>query len=151
MKTVVIGFLGSVLDVGKTADRWRAWLQHGQRAGATQADLYAAALSAHRLRQYDQALALAQRLNTLAGADTRWISDALLMELWLAPGAPRSPLADRMALAVALWEVALADGETISTGRHALRWLDQVTEHAEGIARYGAQTSGPQINAQRPV
>ncbi len=25
MKTVVIGFLGSVLDVGKNADRWRAW------------------------------------------------------------------------------------------------------------------------------
>ena len=25
MKTVVIGFLGSVLDVGKSADRWRAW------------------------------------------------------------------------------------------------------------------------------
>lgn len=25
MKTVVIGFLGTVLDIGKTADRWRAW------------------------------------------------------------------------------------------------------------------------------
>ena len=25
MKTVVLGFLGSTLDVGKTADRWRAW------------------------------------------------------------------------------------------------------------------------------
>lgn len=89
-------------------DRWRAWLQHGQRAGATPAELYAAALSAHRLRQHDQALALAQRLNTLAGADTRWISDALLMELWLAPGAPRGSLADRMAV---LRDAALASGQ----------------------------------------
>jgi len=89
-------------------DRWRAWLQHGQRAGATPADLYAAALSAHRLRQHEPALALAQRLVNLAGADTRWVADALLMELWLAPGAPRAPLADRMA---ALRDTALASGQ----------------------------------------
>lgn len=89
-------------------DRWRAWLQHGQRAVATPAELYAAALSAHRLRQHDQALALAQRLTNPVGADTRWIADALLMELWLAPGAPRSPLADRMAV---LRDAALASGQ----------------------------------------
>ncbi|WP_310566280.1 M48 family metalloprotease [Hydrogenophaga sp.] len=89
-------------------DRWRAWLQHGQRAGATPADLYAAALSAHRLRQHDQGLALAQRLAGLAGADTRWAADALLMELWLAPGAPRGPLAERVA---ALRDAALASGQ----------------------------------------
>lgn len=88
--------------------RWRAWLQHGQRTGATPADLYAAALSAHRLRQYDQGLALAQRLAGLAGADTRWSADALLMELWLAPGAPRGPLAERVA---SLRDAALASGQ----------------------------------------
>jgi predicted Zn-dependent protease len=88
-------------------DRWRAWLQHGQRAGATPADLYAAALSAHRLRQHDPALTLAQRLASQGGDDTRWVTDALLIELWLAPGAPRGALADRVAT---LRDVALASG-----------------------------------------
>lgn len=78
-------------------DRWRAWLQHGQGGQAGPAELYAAALSAHRLRQHEQALSLAQRLAAQAGADARWTADALLMELWLAPGASRAPLAPRMA------------------------------------------------------
>ena len=91
-----------------SADRWRAWLQHGQRSGASAADLYAAALSAYRLRQHEQGLALAQRLGAVAGPDTRWAADALLMELWLAPGAPRAALAERMAR---LRDTALASGQ----------------------------------------
>lgn len=69
-------------------DRWRAWLQHGQAAGAKPADLYAAALAAHRLGQHDLAQKLAQRLQTLAVPETRWAVDALWMELALAPGGP---------------------------------------------------------------
>jgi predicted Zn-dependent protease len=89
-------------------DRWRAWLQHGLGAGATPADQYAAALAAHRLRQHDQALRLATQLANQAEADTRWATDALLMELWLAPGAPQAPLAARMA---GLRDAALASGQ----------------------------------------
>ncbi|MFM6986287.1 MAG: M48 family metalloprotease [Hydrogenophaga sp.] len=73
-------------------DRWRAWLQHGQRPGAATGELYAAALCAHRLRQHDLALVLAQRLQERSAADERWVADALLMELWSAPDAPRAPL-----------------------------------------------------------
>jgi predicted Zn-dependent protease len=69
-------------------DRWRAWLQQGQLAGAQPADLYAAALSAHRLGQHDLALKLAQRLQTLALPETRWAIDALWMELVLTTAAP---------------------------------------------------------------
>jgi predicted Zn-dependent protease len=86
-------------------DRWRAWWQHGQRAGATPAEVYAAALSAHRQREHGPALALAQRLLERAGADTRRPAEALLMELWLAPDAPRAALAERV---VALRNAALA-------------------------------------------
>ncbi|MCU0926970.1 MAG: M48 family metalloprotease [Hydrogenophaga sp.] len=68
-------------------DRWRAWLQQGQAEGAKPAELYMAALSAHRLGQRDLALALAQKLQSRASADTRWVLDALQMELLLAPGA----------------------------------------------------------------
>lgn len=78
-------------------DRWRAWLQHGQGPSATPAELYAGALSAQRLRLHEQALQLALRLDGLSGTDTRWATDALLMELWLAPGAAPASLASRMA------------------------------------------------------
>ena len=88
-------------------DRWRAWLQHGQRPAATPAEVYAAALSAHRLRQPEQALPLAQRLQGRADADTRWVADALLMELWATPGAAQAALAPSVA---ALRDAALASG-----------------------------------------
>ncbi len=71
----------------KSPDLWRAWLQQGQTEGAKPNELYAAALSAHRLGQRDLALALAQKLQTRSGPDTRWVLDALQMELLLAPGA----------------------------------------------------------------
>jgi len=89
-------------------DRWRAWLQHGLRTGATPAEQYAAALSAHRLRQPEQALDLAQRLLASAGPDTRRPAEALVMELWLAPGAHRAAWADRVA---ALRDAGLASGQ----------------------------------------
>ena len=68
-------------------DRWRAWVQLGQGAGAKPAELYAAALAAHRLGQRDRALGLAQRLQSQAASETRWAVDALQIELLLAPGA----------------------------------------------------------------
>ena len=67
-------------------DRWRAWVQHGQAATANPAQLYAAALAAHRLGQGEVALKLSQRLQVQTGAETRWAVDALQMELLLAPG-----------------------------------------------------------------
>lgn len=89
-------------------DRWRAWLQHGGRAGATPAEVYAAALSAHRLRQPAQALDLAQRLLASAAPDTRPAAEALVMELWLAPGAHRAAWAERVAV---LRDAGLASGQ----------------------------------------
>jgi predicted Zn-dependent protease len=71
-------------------DRWRAWLNQGQIEGAKPADLYAAALSAHRLGQRELAMKLATQLQTRTGADTRWVVDALQMELLLAPGGPNT-------------------------------------------------------------
>ncbi|MBA4261424.1 MAG: peptidase M48 [Comamonadaceae bacterium] len=67
-------------------DRWRAWVQHGQASAATPAQLYAAALAAHRLGQGEVALKLSQRLQAQTGAETRWAVDALQIELLLAPG-----------------------------------------------------------------
>lgn len=68
-------------------DHWRAWVRHGQGTGAPAADLYAAALAAHRLGERETALALAQRLQAQADTGTRWVVDALQLELLLAPGA----------------------------------------------------------------
>ena len=89
-------------------DRWRAWLQHGRGPTATPADLYAAALSARSLQLHDQALQLALRLDAQSGPDTRWATDALLMELWLAPGAAQASLANRMAV---MRDTALNSGQ----------------------------------------
>ena len=66
-------------------DRMRAWLTHGQAAGATPGERYAAALSAHRLGQREPALELAQRLRTAVPPTARPTVDALLLELLLAP------------------------------------------------------------------
>ena len=68
-------------------ERQRAWLRVGQAAQASPADLYAAALSAHRLGQAPQALALAQRLRDGAPAATQGVVDRLQMEILLAPKA----------------------------------------------------------------
>ncbi|MGE0098876.1 MAG: M48 family metalloprotease [Hydrogenophaga sp.] len=94
-------------------DRMRAWLTHGQAAGATPGDRYAAALSAHRLGQREQALELAQRLRTVVPALARPTADALLLELLLAPvmaanaGASSLPAA-QAGLLVELRDQALA-------------------------------------------
>ncbi len=70
------------------ADRWRAWLSQGQKANATLGERYAAALSALRLGQRDQALALAQRLRADVAAAEKPSVDQLLLEMLMAPGAP---------------------------------------------------------------
>ena len=75
-----------VLAENATA-RQRAWLQVGQAAQASPGDLYAAALSAHRLGQAPQALALAQRLRASAPAATQGVVDLLQLEILLGPKA----------------------------------------------------------------
>jgi len=79
-------------------DRMRAWLTQGQGPTATPGERYAAALSAHRLGQREQALDLAQRLRTSVPPAARPTVDALLLELLLAPksgsAAGAAPAAD---------------------------------------------------------
>lgn len=111
-------------------DRWRSWLLHGQRPNATPAEVYAAALSAHRLRQHEQALQLAQRLQNAVEVSTRWVADALLMELWSAPGAPQAGLAAAVA--------ALRDA-ALSSGRRA-----GLLQGAQVALTSGAQSSATQ-------
>jgi len=93
-------------------DRMRAWLTQGQASGATPGERYAAALSAHRLGQREQALNLAQRLRTSVPAAARPTVDALLLELLLAPksgsAAGASPAADQASLLAELRDQALA-------------------------------------------
>ncbi len=93
-------------------DRMRAWLNHGQAAGATHGERYAAALSAHRLGQRDTALELAQRLRTAVPAQARPTVDALLLELLLAPttatGSAAAPPAAQAGLLAELRDQALA-------------------------------------------
>jgi predicted Zn-dependent protease len=57
--------------------------------------LYAAALSASRLKQHNQGLALAQRLLAQPGLDepARRAASLLALEIWLSPGADGAPSA----------------------------------------------------------
>lgn len=71
----------------KGPDRWRTWLSTGSAEKATAGDRYAAALSAQRLGQRAQAIALAQTLRGQVGPASQPTVDALLMELLLSPGA----------------------------------------------------------------
>jgi predicted Zn-dependent protease len=68
-------------------DRQRAWAQAAQSPQAGAPALYAAALSAHRLGQGVQALALAARGRTGASASTRAVWDWLQLEILMGPGA----------------------------------------------------------------
>ncbi|MDZ4103608.1 MAG: M48 family metalloprotease [Hydrogenophaga sp.] len=73
-------------------DRMRSWLQVGQAANAKPGERYAAALSALRLGQRDRALELAQKLRDSATPDTRFATDALMLELLLSPAtSPATP------------------------------------------------------------
>ena len=73
-------------------DRMRSWLQVGQAAQAKPGERYAAALSALRLGQRDRALELAQKLRDSATPDTRFATDALMLELLLSPAtSPATP------------------------------------------------------------
>ena len=73
-------------------DRMRSWLQVGQAANAKPGERYAAALSALRLGQRDRALELAQKLRDSATPDTRFVADALVLELLLSPATlPATP------------------------------------------------------------
>lgn len=64
-----------------SSERQRAWLQIGQMASASAADVYAAALAAQRLGQHAQALGLAQRLRAAATPSTQAAADRLLLEV----------------------------------------------------------------------
>jgi predicted Zn-dependent protease len=90
------------------AERWRAWQQQGQNANATPGERYAAALSALRLGERSQALALAQRLRGDVAAAQQPAVDQLLLELLMAPGAPLS--GNETAQRAALRDQLLASG-----------------------------------------
>ena len=71
--------------LGETVpDRWRAWVTVGSGPKASAAERYAAALSAHRLGQHSEALAIAQSLRDQAGPETLAAVDGLMIELLLA-------------------------------------------------------------------
>jgi predicted Zn-dependent protease len=70
-----------------TTERQRAWVQLGQSAQASAPELYAAALSAHRLGLAPQALALAQRLRADSPPEVQGTVDLLQLELLLGPKA----------------------------------------------------------------
>ena len=93
-------------------DRLRAWYLSGQSAQAGPGEVYAAAWSAMRLGQPEQALALVQRLQPQVAASVRWVVDALWLELLLT--APPSPDADtataRTAQRARLRDTALVEG-----------------------------------------
>ena len=73
-------------------DRMRSWLQVGQGPNAKPGERYAAALSALRLGQRDKALELAQKLRDTVAPDTRFVADALMLELLLSPSTtPATP------------------------------------------------------------
>jgi predicted Zn-dependent protease len=91
-----------------SAERWRAWQQQGQKANATPSERYAAALSALRLGERGQALALAQQLRSEVAAAEQPAVDQLLLELLTAPGAPLS--SNEAAQRVALRDQLLASG-----------------------------------------
>lgn len=90
------------------AERWRAWQLQGEKPGATPGERYAAALSALRLGQRGQALALAQRLRGEAAAAEQPAVDQLLLALLMAPGAPLT--SSETAQLVALRDQLLASG-----------------------------------------
>jgi len=90
------------------AERWRAWQQQGQKASSPPGERYAAALSAFRLGERGQALALAQRLRGEVTAAEQPTVDQLLLELLTAPGAPLS--SNETAQRVALRDQLLASG-----------------------------------------
>jgi beta-barrel assembly-enhancing protease len=79
-------------------DRQRAWAQAAQSPQAGAPALYAAALSAHRLGQGAQALALAQRGRTGASAVTQTAWDLLLLEILIGPSAKGLADAQRVSL-----------------------------------------------------
>ncbi|MFW2354758.1 M48 family metalloprotease [Hydrogenophaga sp.] len=73
-------------------DRMRSWLQVGRAANAKPGERYAATLSALRLGQRDLALELAHKLRDSATPDTRFVADALMLELLLSPAtSPATP------------------------------------------------------------
>lgn len=76
--------------------RWQAWVQEVTPAQVSDVTvLYAAALSASRLKQHNQGLALAQRLLAQPGLDepARRAASLLALEIWLSPGADGTPSA----------------------------------------------------------
>jgi predicted Zn-dependent protease len=91
-----------------SAERWRAWQQQGQKTSATPGERYAAALSALRLGERGQALALAQQLRSEVALAEQSAVDQLLLELLMAPGAPLSN--NETALRAALRDQLLASG-----------------------------------------
>ena len=82
--------------------RWQAWVQEATPAQVNDAAvLYAAALSASRLKQHNQGLVMVQRLLAQPGLDepARRAASLLALEIWLSPGANGTPSAAQAASA----------------------------------------------------
>ncbi|MEX1167357.1 MAG: M48 family metalloprotease [Hydrogenophaga sp.] len=79
--------------LGETVpDRWREWSRLGSGLKASAPERYAAALSANRLGQHAEAIALAQTLRDGAAPETLAAVDGLMMELLLAaPNGAQDP------------------------------------------------------------
>lgn len=90
------------------AERWRAWQRQGQSASATPGERYAASLSALRLGQRGEALALAQWLRGEVAAAQQPTVDLLRLEILMAPGAPLN--SNEATQLVALRDQRLASG-----------------------------------------
>jgi predicted Zn-dependent protease len=115
-----------------SAERWRAWQQQGQGVSATPGERYAGALSALRLGQRGEALALAQRLRGEVAAPEKPAVDQLLLELLTAPGAPLS------GNETAQW-VALRDQLLVSGSRAGLLLGAQAALASDGAAQASAR------------
>jgi predicted Zn-dependent protease len=99
-------------------DRWRAWLTVGSGHKAREQDRYAAALSASRLGQHGEAVALAQLLREQATPETQAATDELMIEVLLA-----APNGAKDARLVALRDAALASSSRAGLMQGALAAL----------------------------
>ena len=145
-------------------DRWSAWLKQGRVEGARPAELYAGALSAHRLGQRELAMKLATQLQTRTGAETRWVVDALQMELLLAPGGPNAEqtlqlktlrdgalASQQRAMVLFGAQAALATGAPVQAAARLQDWV--VTQPRDALAwqmlAQAQQANGHRLRAIR--
>jgi beta-barrel assembly-enhancing protease len=150
-----------------SADRQRAWLQTGQVTGAQPGALYAAALSAMRLGQREQALSLAQRLRAMVSPRAQMVVNALLLEVLLSPARPGRAVEGELALLASLRDqafnsssraglllgaqAALVSGAAPTAASNLMEWVVQHPKDAQAwqiLARV-QQAQGQTLRAIR--